>query len=183
MKNITGMLGGIFIATLALWGPGITLASAVAIGGVEIDKAMVLEALKDDPELQVEAGNLVDRLEAGDEGAKAEIDGFVGQIQQEGAAPAEGGAAPAEGGAAPAEGGAAPAEGGGTLGGEGVTATERVEATVAPESPVEAPEVQAPQPEIVSSTADIVAENNAAASITWCDGTVHPADEPDPGCP
>ena len=169
MKNITGMLGGIFIATLALWGPGITLASAVAIGGVEIDKAMVLEALKDDPELQVEAGNLVDRLEAGDEGAKAEIDGFVGQIQQEGAAPAEGGAAPAEGG--------------GTLGGEGVTATERVEATVAPESPVEAPEVQAPQPEIVSSTADIVAENNAAASITWCDGTVHPADEPDPGCP
>ncbi len=176
MKNITGMLGGIFIATLALWGPGITLASAVAIGGVEIDKAMVLEALKDDPELQVEAGNLVDRLEAGDEGAKAEIDGFVGQIQQEGAAPAEGGAAPAEGGAAPAE-------GGGTLGGEGVTATERVEATVAPESPVEAPEVQAPQPEIVSSTADIVAENNAAASITWCDGTVHPADEPDPGCP
>ncbi len=162
MKNISVMLGGVFIATLAFWGPGITLASAVVVAGVEIDRTAVLQELKNDPELQAEVGDLMGRLGAGGEGAKAEVEGVVEQIQQEVAAPAEREGAP--------------------VGGEGVT-TEAVEA---PEAVTEAPAVEAPeapQSEIPSSAADAVAEENTDKTITWCDGTVHPSDELDPGCP
>ncbi len=161
MKNITHMLGGVFIATLALWGPGITLASAVVVAGVDIPRADVIQGLSGDPELQAEVGNLMDRLEEGDPEAEKEIGDFIETIQNEEAAPAE------EGEGTPAEGEGTLVEGEGTLEGEGVT----TEAT-------ETQEVQAPEE---SSAADTVAEENSDKTITWSDGTVHPADEPEPG--